>query len=127
MKLNYPLLSRSLIALLFVVAGIQKIMDFSGFVGYVGALGIPAPQVVAVLVILVEILVALAYAWGYRVCTTGGIIVAYVIIVTLVVHRDFSQAGNLIMALKNIAIIGGILATTGTCSCQRCFALNPKE
>jgi putative oxidoreductase len=127
MKFNYPLLSRSLIALLFVVAGIQKIMQFEGTSMFVGTLGLPMPAVLTALVILVEVPIALAYAWGYRVCITGGILVAYVVVVTLLVHRDLSQAGNLVMALKNIAIIGGILATTGACSCGRCYSLNPKK
>lgn len=126
MKFNYPLLSRALIALLFVVAGVQKITDFSGITGYIGSLGLPVPQVIAAIVIAIEVGVALLYAWGYRVCITGGILVAYVVLITVIVHRDISQAGNLVMALKNIAIIGGILATTGTCSCQRCAVLNPK-
>ncbi len=126
MKINYPLISRVLIALLFVVAGVQKIMGFAGTAGYIGSLGLPFPEVLTALVILIEVPVALAYAWGYRVCITGGILVAFTVITTILVHRDFSMGANMVMALKNIAIIGGILATTGTCSCGRCEVLNPK-
>ena len=126
MKINYALISRVLIALLFVVAGVQKIMGFAGTAGYIGSLGLPFPEVLTALVILIEVPVALAYAWGYRVCITGGILVAFTVITTILVHRDFSMGANMVMALKNIAIIGGILATTGTCSCGRCEVLNPK-
>lgn len=127
MKINYPLLSRVLIALLFVVAGVQKLMDFAGTAGFIGSLGVPMATLATALVIIIEIPVALAYAWGYRVCLTGGILVAFTVLATLLAHRDISQAMNLLMALKNVAIIGGILATTGTCSCGRCEVLNPQK
>jgi uncharacterized membrane protein YphA (DoxX/SURF4 family) len=89
MKINYAAVSRSLIAFLFVASGVMKVMYFSKMVGYIAYLGVPFPTVALVLVILVELPVALAYAWGgYRVCYTGG-----------------------------------ILATTGACSCGRCMAV----
>jgi len=123
MKFNYALLSRVLIALLFVVAGVQKALNFQGPTGtveFVSSLGLPMSVVVTAIVIFIEIVVALAYAYGYRVCYTGGILVAFTVLATVLVHRDFSIPMNLMMTLKNLAIIGGILATTGVCSCQRC-------
>jgi putative oxidoreductase len=145
MKINYALTSRILIALLFVVAGLQKLginifapstiigalpnmgAAFTGTAGFIGTLGIPMPVLATIIILIIEIPVAIAYAWGYRVCYTGGALVAFVLLVTLIVHRDFSNATNLVMALKNMAIVGGILATTGICSCQRCVKLNPKK
>ena len=127
MTFNYPILSRSLIALLFVVAGVQKIMNFDGFTATVASLGFPMPALFAGLVVFIEVVVALAYAYGYRVCLTGGTLVAFTVIVTVLVHRDISSSMVLVTALKNIAIIGGILATTGACSCGRCYSLNPKK
>lgn len=126
MKFNYPLISRILIALVFVVAGVQKVTGFAGVVAFTDSLGVPFPVFAVLVSIAIEIPIALAYAWGYRVCVTGGLLVAYTVIVTILVHRDFNTGVNMIMALKNVAIIGGILATTGTCSCGRCYGLNPK-
>jgi putative oxidoreductase len=123
MKMNYPMLSRSLIALLFVVAGVKKILGFAMITTFIGSLigmtGTVA-MIVTLLVIVVEVPVALAYAGGYRVCYTGGILIAFTVIATLLVHNNIADDNQLIMALKNIAIIGGILATTGVCSCDRC-------
>ena len=127
MKLNYPLISRILIATLFVVAGVQKIMSFSDTVGYIDSLGVPFAAGITVLVILIETLVAVAYAWGYRVCYTGGILVAFTVVATVLVHGHVASPMDLITVLKNVAIIGGILATTGACSCDRCSVLNPKN
>jgi putative oxidoreductase len=129
MKINYPLISRSLIALLFVVAGIQKLMSFSGTAVFIGSLihtSVPTlAMLVTVLIIIVEIPVALAYAWGYRVCLTGMTLIGFTVIATILVHNNLPQ--DMVMILKNLAIIGGILATTGICSCDRCSVLNPKK
>lgn len=119
MKLNYALISRSLIAFLFVVAGYQKLVQFAGISGFLGSLGFPMPAVVTAIVIFIEIVVAIAYAWGYRVCLTGGILIAFTALATILVHRDIAVGDNMVMALKNIAIIGGLLATIDACNCKR--------
>lgn len=105
----YGLIARSLIALLFVVAGIQKLQDFAGFSGYLGSLGVPAPSLVAAVVIFIEIVIALLFAYGYKVKTTGYVLMAFTALTILVAHRDLSNQLNLTMALKNLSIIGGIM------------------
>jgi putative oxidoreductase len=107
--MKYGTIARSLIALLFVVAGVQKLMSFQSTVGYIGSLGVPVATIAAIIVIAIEILVALAFAFGYKVREMGYILIGYTVVVTLLVHRDFSQGANMIMALKNIAIIGGLM------------------
>jgi putative oxidoreductase len=120
MKINYAFVSRSLIALLFVFAGVQKLMEFSGMTTYIGSLGVPLATIVTALVIVIEIPVALAFAWGYRVCAMGSILIGFTILTILVVHHDLNVASNIMMALKNIAIIGGIMATIQACGCEKC-------
>ncbi|MEZ0209054.1 MAG: DoxX family protein [Candidatus Paceibacterota bacterium] len=103
---NYGMFARVLIALLFVVAGFQKLMDFGGTVTMMGNLGLPMPTLVAVLVIFIEIVVALAFAYGYKLRESGYILIGFVALTILVVHNDMSQLGA---ALKNLAVIGGIM------------------
>jgi putative oxidoreductase len=110
--MNYGTISRSLIALLFVVAGIQKIMNVSGTAGFIGSLGLPLPMVVTILVIIIEVPVALLFAYGYKTRQMGYILMAYTALTILVAHRDWSMAGNMLMSLKNLAIIGGLLSAT---------------
>ncbi|MFA6608521.1 MAG: DoxX family protein [Candidatus Paceibacterota bacterium] len=117
MKINFALISRSLIALLFVVAGIQKIMTFSVMAGFIGSLGVPLPVIATILVIIVEVPVALMFAWGYEVRKTGYILIGFTVLATLLVHKDYFGP-DLILVLKNISIIGGIMSTIG-CSCSR--------
>jgi putative oxidoreductase len=119
MKFNYAFVSRVLIALLFVIAGIGKLTSFTATATMIGNLGVPLPTVVAVIVILIEIPVALAFAYGYRVKRTGWILMGFTILATLLVHRNIGDQMQMIMALKNIAIIGGIMAAI-KCTCEDC-------
>jgi putative oxidoreductase len=106
----YAQIARVLIALMFVVAGIQKLQNFSGFAGMLGGnLGLPMPTVFAAIVIFIEIAVAAAFAYGYKVKETGYILMAFVALTIVFVHNDMSQLGT---ALKNLALIGGILAAS---------------
>src|SRR5258708_24740586 len=50
-----PLVGRILIGLIFLVAGIRKVMGFAGAVAYLTKLGFPAPEVMAVIAIIIEI------------------------------------------------------------------------
>ena len=106
---HYGTIARSLVALLFVVAGVQKLMGFAGTVGYFGSLGIPMPTIAAVIVIFVEIVVAAAFAYGYKVREAGYTLMAFLALTILIAHRDFSQAGQMMAALKNLSIMGGIM------------------
>ena len=125
MKINYALISRSLIALLFVVAGINKIMGFEGTVGYINSLGVPLPALAAILVIIVEVPIALMFAWGYKVKETGYALIAFTVIATLLAHRDMFGA-DMVMVLKNIAIVGGIMAAIA-CMCGNCTTHNKRN
>ncbi len=120
MKMNIAFVSRSLIALLFVVAGLQKLMHFSDTVKSVVSLDIPLAGLATLIVIIIEIPVALAFAWGYRTCIMGAILMAFTVIVTVMVHGHLNVGMNLVMALKNLAIIGGILGLSAQCDCGKC-------
>lgn len=106
---NYGTIARSFIALLFVVAGYMKLTGFASTAGYVGTLGVPMPTLATIIVILIEIPVALLFAYGYKVRQTGYALIAFTILATLVAHRDFALGDNMLMALKNLAIVGGIM------------------
>lgn len=116
----YGLIARSLIALLFVVAGVQKLMDFNGITGYIGSLGLPMPAVVAALVIVIEIPVALLFAYGYKIKEMSWVLGIFTALTVVLAHRDFSQGANMVMALKNIAIIGGIMLAAKCADCSTC-------
>jgi putative oxidoreductase len=103
-----------------VVAGLQKLMHFTETVANINAINIPLPGLVALIVIIIEVPVALMFAWGYRTCIMGGILLLFTLIVTVMVHGQLSIGMNLVMALKNLAIMGGILALATQCNCGKC-------
>jgi putative oxidoreductase len=125
MKLDYARTSRILIALLFVIAGLQKLMNLSAISTTMTQLGVPLAPLATLIVIIIEIPVAISFAYGYRTKMAGYVLIGFTILATILVHRDFSQGINLVMALKNIAIIGGIMSAIG-CACEDC-TVHPKK
>ncbi len=119
MKINYALVSRVLIALLFVLAGVGKLTNFAKTVSDIGGLGVPFPELAAIIVILIEIPVALAFAYGYKTRITGWILIAFTALATILVHGNIGDQTQMTAALKNVAIIGGILAAI-KCTCDDC-------
>lgn len=102
-------LGRVLIALLFVVAGWGKLTGFAGAVAMVAAAGFPMPQLMTVLAIVFELGGGLMLLTGFHVRLASRMLVVFTVIATLAYHTDFSQQVNMIMFLKNLAIIGGLL------------------
>jgi len=109
------LVGRLALALIFILSGLNKITNFGAFSEGLGAGGLPMPQVLTVLAIALELVCALALAVGFQ----GGLaalgLVIFTILATAIGHRFWEitdpavQSMQMIMFLKNIAIIGGLL------------------
>lgn len=125
MKLDYARTSRILIALVFIIAGVQKLMTLQKTSEYIMSLHIPFAPIATLVAVAIEIFVGAAFAWGYKTKLAGYILIGFTILVTLAAHSDFSNAVNVIMTLKNISIVGGIMAALG-CVCQDC-TVHPKK
>jgi putative oxidoreductase len=109
-----PLLGRLLIAALFLVAGIRKILIWGPQVAYFTRLGFPAPEFFTVLAIVVELGGALLLITGWRTRWVAWLLIAFVAIATGMAHRFWEfdaaqQANQLNHFLKNVALIGGLL------------------
>jgi putative oxidoreductase len=108
------LLGRVLLGALFLVVGIRKIMFFAGSVGYFTKLGFPAPEVMTVISILIEVGGGALLVLGWQARRVSWLFIVFVAIATAMAHRfwevDAAQYGNqLNHFLKNAAIIGGLL------------------
>jgi putative oxidoreductase len=109
-----PLAGRLLMATIFLVAGIRKVLGFAGTVGYFTKLGFPAAEVFTVIAIIIEIGGAILLIAGWRTRWVAWLLVLFVVIATAMAHRfwefDAAQFNNqLNHFLKNVAIIGGLL------------------
>lgn len=110
-----PLLGRILIAYLFIPAGISKITDFGGTVGYITSKGLPLPEVGAVIAIIVETLVALAFLVGFKGRYAALVLAAFTLGASVFFHNYWALPEAQVMMqqlmfTKNLAVIGGLLA-----------------
>jgi putative oxidoreductase len=108
------LLSRLLLAGVFIVFGIRKLMAVAGTTGYFAKLGLPMPEVLVWLVILVEIGGGVLLVVGWRTRLMAWILAGFVVLATAAAHRywEFDAAQyvpQLTNFMKNLAIIGGLL------------------
>ena len=108
------LIGRILVGSLFLVAGIRKILLYSGSVAYFTKLGFLAQEAMTVLAILFELGGAALLTLGWQTRRVSWLLVLFVIIATAMAHRfwefDAPQYANQMNHfLKNVAIIGGLL------------------
>jgi putative oxidoreductase len=109
-----PLVGRLLMAAIFLVAGIRKIMIWGGQVAYFTKLGFPAPEVFTVIAIAIELGGALLLIAGWRTRWVAWLMVLFVAIATAMAHRFWEfeaaqMANQMNHFLKNLAIIGGLM------------------
>lgn len=116
-KLQSPLAlaARVLLALLFVPAGFGKIAGFAGTAGYISSVGLPLPQLGAVIAIVVELGLGLALLVGFKTRISALVIAVFTVAAGVFFHAYWSMPAeqvmiNQIMFMKNIAIAGGLLA-----------------
>jgi putative oxidoreductase len=108
------LVGRILLATVFLVAGIRKLMAVAGSTGYLAKLGFPAPEVLIWVAIAIEIGGAALLILGWQARKVSWLMIIFVAIATLMAHRfwqfDAAQYANQMNHfLKNFAIIGGLL------------------
>jgi putative oxidoreductase len=108
------LVGRILLALLFVVFGWGKLINYSGTAGYMAQLGAPLPSLAALVAIVAEVPIALAIAIGVWTRPLALLLALYTLGTALIGHHFWTLEGaprnaNAINFYKNIAIIGGFL------------------
>ncbi|OWY30024.1 DoxX family protein [Herbaspirillum robiniae] len=107
-------IGRILLASLFVISGIFKIIGFNGTVGYFTSLGLPVPTIAVLVTILVEVGGGLLLMTGRGVKPVALIIALFTVGATLSAHHFWTLDGAAAQAqlthfLKNVSIIGALL------------------
>ena len=103
------LAGRVLLSILFIVAGFSKLTAISATAGWFGSIGLPVPTVTAVVVGLVELLGGLAILVGFQTRIAAIVVALFTLGATAVAHLDFTDAMQVLMLQKNLAIAGGLL------------------
>ncbi len=109
-----PLAGRIMIALVFVVAGIEKLTGFQGTVAYIASKGMPVPHAAAAAAIVVELGGSAMLVLGWNTRWAAAALFAFSGLAALMFHNFWAlpadQAANqMIHFLKNIAMMGGLV------------------
>jgi len=109
-----PLVGRVLLVLIFIIAGVGKITGFDGTVGYMQAYNMPAPQILAVLAIIIEVGGGIMVAVGWKARWGAAALFIFVLIASFVFHAFWAVPADQvqmqrIMFLKNLSMMGGLL------------------
>ena len=110
------MLGRILLGLLFVVAGVRKVMGLGGTIGYIGSKGLPIPEILAYATIALEIIAGLALIFNRFTVPASYVLAAFCIATAVLFHNFWAAApqafnGELNNFLKNLALAGGFLVT----------------
>jgi len=108
------LLGRILLAGIFVISGFQKITGFGDTVGSIADKGLPLPQVLAVIAILIECVGGLAIIAGWKTRWAAAAFIVFLIVITPIFHGYWASPPDQMMEqqinfMKNVAILGGSL------------------
>ncbi|MEE1652752.1 DoxX family protein [Brachymonas sp. G13] len=108
------LIGRLLLAALFLPAGISKLTGFAGTVGYIQSVGMPLPELAAIVGAAVEILGALALIVGFRTRIAALVLGGFTLVASFFFHAYWSAPADAQMVQqllfnKNIAVVGGLL------------------
>jgi putative oxidoreductase len=109
------LLARVALGALFVLSGLGKLADLAGFAAGLQRIGVPFAAVLAPVGAGVELLSGLFLALGAWARPAALLVAGFTVVATLLAHRFWAapagqQAAQTIQFLKNLAIVGGLLA-----------------
>jgi putative oxidoreductase len=106
--------ARILLALIFIMSGLQKLGDISGNAAYIASGGLPGVLIYPT--ILVEVLGGIALAVGYQARIAAIALAGFTLLAGVLYHLIPAGAAEgmmaqmqIIMFMKNLSITGGLL------------------
>lgn len=109
-----PFIGRLLISLIFILAGLGKILDYSGGVASLREMGIQGAQVYIVVGLLMELLGGISILLGWYTRLGCWLLMIFLLPTTLIFHGFWNyegpaQALQLSLFLKNLTLYGGLI------------------
>ena len=113
------LVSRILMAALFVLFGWSKITGFSGTVDYMAHTGAPIPMLSAIIAVVMELFVGILILVGFYTRPLAVLLALYTVATAFIGHHFWTMTGmdqymNMINFYKNVSIMGGLLLLSVT-------------
>jgi len=102
-------LGRVLMAIIFILAGFQKLQNPSGTAQYFAHVNIPLPDIAVWVSIVVELIGGLLILVGFQTRWVAIILAAFCLVTGFGVHLPVGDQNNMIHFLKNLAMAGGFL------------------
>ena len=101
------LLGRVMLAVLFLMSGLGKVVAYTATAGYMHSAGVPG--VLLPLVILTEVGGALAIIAGWKTRIVSLVLAGFTLLTAFLFHTQFADQVQMIMFMKNISIAGAFL------------------
>ena len=108
------LVGRILLSAIFVMSGIKKITGFAGTQQYMAAYGMPLASLFLIGAIFLELGGGLSLLLGCRARLGAIALLIFLVPTTLIFHTKFSDQVQVIMFMKNLAMMGGLLLMTSS-------------
>lgn len=109
-QLHIERTGRILLASLFVLSALKSILfNFSGFVDAVKSKNLPFPIFVAIIALSMKLFGGLSLMFDYYGVVGAYILILFTFLATVLFHNVFIDPSQFNNAMKNIAIIGGLL------------------
>ena len=103
----FSLGGRVMIALIFVLSGLNKISAIEGMQGYMEAMGLQGILIYPT--ILFEVGAALAIIAGYQTRIVALLLAGFTLLTAFIFHNQLGDQMQFLMFIKNVAIAGGLL------------------
>jgi putative oxidoreductase len=107
MSMVAALIGRILLAVIFIVSGIGKMIDPAPAAGMMAAAGLPANMAMSVGIF--ELVAGVLLAIGLMTRLVSVVLFVYVGLTILFFHNALADPAQQVNALKNLAIMGGML------------------
>ena len=106
--------ARSLIALVFLTAGIGKLMALQGTAAYIRSKGLPAAPILAVAAAALELTAGALVVAGTRARAAAAALGGFLVMVTVIFHNPWGlppaeAQAQAQQVFKNLAILGGLV------------------
>ncbi len=103
----FSLAGRVMIALIFVLSGLNKISAIEGMQGYMEASGLPGILIYPT--ILFEVAAGLAIIAGFQTRLVALALAGFTLLSALIFHNQLGDQMQFGMFMKNVAMAGGFL------------------
>lgn len=107
------LVARILMALLFIPAGLGKVVGFAGTSAMIASKGLPLSGVLTAVAILVEVGLPLLLLVGFQTRWSAILLAVFTLVITFIFHNfwaapEAEKMMHLQAFFKNLAIVGGL-------------------